>query len=104
MLGQPVVELVDDGPALLLAYAQPFIGIYVFPLSLEFVELPNEQQRLFGQLALAGRMQFEELAPRMGPAARLGVTLPLFRVVLSPTITRPFYAVPRTSVARTASG
>ena len=32
------------------------------------------------------------------------LTLPLFRVVLSPTITRPFYAVPRTSVARTASG
>ncbi len=33
---------------------------------------------------------------------RTMVTLPLFRVVLSPTITRPFYAVPRTSVARTA--
>jgi Fic family protein len=32
------------------------------------------------------------------------VTLPLFRVVLSPMVTRLFYAVPRTSVARTASG
>ena len=32
------------------------------------------------------------------------VTLPLFRVVLSPTVTRLFYAVPRTSAARTASG
>ncbi len=32
------------------------------------------------------------------------VTLPLFGVALSPTITRPFFAVPRTSVARTASG
>ena len=32
------------------------------------------------------------------------VTLPLFRVVLSPTITQPFCAVPCTSVARTASG
>jgi isocitrate lyase len=32
------------------------------------------------------------------------MTLPLFRVVLSPRFTRPFYAVPRTSVARTASG
>jgi hypothetical protein len=32
------------------------------------------------------------------------LTLPLFRVVLSPTVTRPFCAVPRTSVARTASG
>ena len=31
------------------------------------------------------------------------MTLPLFRVALSPTITRPFCAVPRTSVARTAS-
>ena len=33
----------------------------------------------------------------------LVLTLPLFRVALSPTITRPFCAVPRTSVARTAS-
>ena len=32
------------------------------------------------------------------------LTLPSFRVALSPTITRPFFAVPRTSVARTASG
>jgi len=32
------------------------------------------------------------------------VTLPLFRVVLNPRFTRPFYAVPRTSAARTASG
>ena len=30
------------------------------------------------------------------------LTLPSFRVALSPTITRPFFAVPRTSVARTA--
>ena len=37
-------------------------------------------------------------------APPVDVTLPLFRVVLSPTITRPFYAVPRTSVARIASG
>ena len=32
------------------------------------------------------------------------VTLPLFRVALNPRFTRPFYAVPRTSAARTASG
>lgn len=32
------------------------------------------------------------------------VTLPLFRVVLNPRFTRPFYAVPRTSAARIASG
>ncbi|WP_404298906.1 RNA-directed DNA polymerase (Reverse transcriptase) [Alicycliphilus denitrificans] len=32
------------------------------------------------------------------------VTLPSFRVALSPRFTRPFYAVPRTSVAQTASG
>ncbi|MBL7091328.1 MAG: hypothetical protein ISS20_21320 [Acidovorax sp.] len=32
------------------------------------------------------------------------VTLPLFRVVLNPRFTRPFCAVPRTSVVRTASG
>ena len=38
------------------------------------------------------------------PEVQGTVTLPLFRVVLSPTVTRPFCAVPRTSVARTASG
>ena len=32
------------------------------------------------------------------------MTLPLFRVALNPRFTRPFYAVPRTSAARTASG
>ena len=32
------------------------------------------------------------------------LTLPLFRVALNPRFTRPFYAVPRTSAARTASG
>jgi hypothetical protein len=70
VLGQPVVELVDDGPALLLAYAQPFIDIYVLPLALEFIKLPDEQQRLLGNLALAGRKQFEELAPRMSTKSR----------------------------------
>ena len=34
----------------------------------------------------------------------MGMTLPLFRVVLNPRFTRPFCAVPRTSVVRTASG
>jgi hypothetical protein len=32
------------------------------------------------------------------------LTLPLFGVVLNPRFTRPFFAVPRTSVVRTASG
>ncbi len=49
---------------------------------------------------LAGRLAGVSNYFRDGTA----LTLPLFRVVLSPTITRPFYAVPRTSVARTASG
>ena len=35
---------------------------------------------------------------------RSALTLPLFRVALNPRFTRPFYAVPRTSAARTASG
>lgn len=39
-----------------------------------------------------------------GRFVKTEVTLPLFRVVLSPMVTRLFYAVPRTSVARTASG
>ena len=37
-------------------------------------------------------------------AMKGGLTLPLFRVALNPRFTRPFYAVPRTSAARTASG
>jgi hypothetical protein len=41
------------------------------------------------------------VAPAIAQTAAL--TLPSFRVALSPTITRPFCAVPRTSVARTAS-
>ena len=32
------------------------------------------------------------------------LTLPLFRVVINPRFTRPFCAVPRTSIVRTASG
>ena len=36
--------------------------------------------------------------------ALVTLTLPLFRVVLNPRFTRPFCAVPRTSVVRTASG
>jgi hypothetical protein len=39
-----------------------------------------------------------------GASDMIALTLPLFRVVLSPMVTRLFYAVPRTSVARTASG
>ena len=39
------------------------------------------------------------------PLSKSGrLTLPLFRVALNPRFTRPFYAVPRTSAARTASG
>jgi hypothetical protein len=42
---------------------------------------------------------------REKPSVRLGaVTLPLFAGVLSPGTTRPFCAVPRTSVAHIASG
>lgn len=42
-----------------------------------------------------------EIAEVTDPSA---LTLPLFRVALNPRFTRPFYAVPRTSAARTASG
>ena len=42
------------------------------------------------------------LLHQFGPSQ--GLTLPLFRVALNPRFTRPFYAVPRTSAARIASG
>ena len=44
----------------------------------------------------------EFVALNLPPPVEL--TLPLFRVALNPRFTRPFYAVPRTSAARTASG
>ena len=40
----------------------------------------------------------------IAPSTDVNLTLPLFRVALNPRFTRPFYAVPRTSAARTASG
>ena len=57
------------------------------------------------QPTMANKAPATEVTTNSVPASvAKAVTLPLFRVVLSPTITRPFYAVPRTSVARTASG
>ena len=44
------------------------------------------------------------LAETINGLYKAELTLPLFRVVLNPRFTRPFYAVPRTSVVRTASG
>ena len=45
---------------------------------------------------------WQSVGCRQFPEAKK-LTLPLFAGVLSPRITRPFYAVPRTSVAHTAS-
>ena len=52
-------------------------------------------------VALASRLSAWAL---LQPHERNSLTLPLFRVALNPRFTRPFYAVPRTSAARTASG
>ncbi len=60
--------------------------------------------RLLPRTGMNGPFMVCERKARGFSECRNIVTLPLFRVVLSPTITRPFYAVPRTSVARTASG
>lgn len=58
---------------------------------------------LLGYLALSGWTYVMYMHDKT--AAELGeLTLPLFRVALNPRFTRPFYAVPRTSAARTASG
>ena len=43
-----------------------------------------------------------EVSPDFISSVTDAVTLPLFRGVLNPRFTRPFYAVPRTSVVHTA--
>ena len=60
----------------------------------------------FNQAEAIKRAKFNELKTKYDQARQLfeEVTLPLFRVALNPWFTRPFYAVPRTSAARTASG
>ena len=62
----------------------------------------------FSESQIVAIFKAVELGAQVGETCRKhGVselTLPLFGVVLSPTVTRLFYAVPRTSVARTASG
>ena len=52
----------------------------------------------------AGLSSSLNLAPDLAFNGKATLTLPLFRVALNPRFTRPFYAVPRTSAARTASG
>ena len=57
------------------------------------------------QAAMYGFQPPEMEMARYTPKDVIGaLTLPLFRVALNPRFTRPFYAVPRTSAARTASG
>ena len=59
----------------------------------------DQPTHFFGQVqhTIEARMQ-------RGRCSNEVMTLPLFRVALNPRFTRPFYAVPRTSAARTASG
>lgn len=84
----------------------------------------ESKQRNFVRLDMGQVHRFvanpDSLGPEVNPLLRRGldarrvdkdaerysdkVTLPLFRVALNPRFTRPFYAVPRTSVVRTASG
>ena len=63
----------------------------------------NYKDKLVGDVELAPDAP-TWLVQLAGSLQNVDLTLPLFRVVLSPTVTRPFCAVPRTSVARTASG
>ena len=75
VLGQPAQQLVRDFAAFLLASAQPLVGAGVLHLPLDLVELADQLERLSGNLAFVGRMQLEELAPRMRPAARLAAVI-----------------------------
>lgn len=79
----------------------------------EMYKRRNEVERLFRRLKGYRRIfsRFEKLdlmflgfISFVLVADGLRMTLPLFRVALNPRFTRPFYAVPRTSAARTASG
>ena len=76
------------------------VEVGIFP-SYKAVELSTPR---FNARQLEQHKELESKWWELTLISALSVTLPLFRVVLSPTVTRPFCAVPRTSVARTASG
>ncbi len=71
VFAEPGVQLVHNRSAVLLAHTQPFLSIGVRNEPLHLIELPDLHQGLFGYLALVGRVQLKELAPRMRPASGL---------------------------------
>ncbi|TSE30681.1 cysteine peptidase family C39 domain-containing protein [Tepidimonas charontis] len=86
----PAILLLDDGDACVL------------------LERSSDGQRcrvVFPELPEApAELPLAELQTHYSGWALYVLTLPLFRVALNPRFTRPFYAEPRTSAARTASG
>ena len=83
-------------------------GHFVIPLpqKISFAESSLDFSVYSPSGALIGQanVDIEALTKDIGIRVKAELTLPLFRVVLSPRFTRPFCAVPRTSVAHTASG
>lgn len=98
------VDIAVAGPTLEVATA-----LLAQQAKLNLVNVPFRGSGPALQSVLAGDTKVIFQAPSVQmmefiKQGKLKVTLPLFRVVLSPMVTRLFYAVPRTSVARTASG
>ena len=73
-------------------YSRPVICFQFANFSLNLVQGRNVVQRFFGDLALVGRVQVEELALCMGHAADLGNTQFKTCLVASEVVARQFAA------------
>jgi hypothetical protein len=65
------VQGVEQRASLLLSYRLSFLGCQVLDLALDLVNLAELLERELGDLALVGRVQFEELAPGVSQTAGL---------------------------------
>ena len=90
-----------DSPAVVKDFLRTRLG--ALPHEIFAVVHLDAQHRVLDYVEMfRGTVSQTSVYPR--EVVKDALTLPLFRVALNPRFTRPFYAVPRTSAARTASG
>lgn len=68
----PFVQVVQERLRSLPPDCQTLLGAELLDLTLDLVDAGQLLQRALGDPALVGRVQIEELAPRVGEAAHLG--------------------------------